>query len=249
MGSLFSWDRKPQELTKPFNGPSPYSGRMTGAEGARRHLLTYSVLAAVMTVAAWCHGLLFDRYELAFIILVPSSFLGLGMMIKYGDQAYDADAYSKRNTLLLALPGGIWMGSLMAVDAGSATIFVGILFALLLAGKLDNLPFRIGFVVAMGIMAAALLLGLGSMQPVGALVILAFAYVDERSNDLPCVDRGQGWKAAVLHNRPFLKAAVLALCLIGVLPSLLYFFAFLAFDLGYSAVEAFSLRKEVPSLG
>jgi hypothetical protein len=222
---------------------------MIAEERASERLFIYSLLAAVMTVAAWCHGVLFDRHELAFNILVPVSFLGLGMLIKYGDQAYDADAYSKRTTLALALPGGIWLGSLMAVDPGSATIFVGMLFALLLAGKLDNLAFRIGFGVALIIVAASLLLGVGSIDAAGVLVVLAFAYLDEKTNDLPWVDSGRGWKAVLLHNRPFLKIAILALCLIGILPSLMYFFAFLAFDLGYSAVEAFSLRRGVSSLG
>lgn len=191
----------------------------------------------------------FSHYELAFTILIPASFLGLGMMIKYGDQAFDANAYSKRKALLLALPGGIWMGSLMAVDPGSATIFMGVLIALLLAGKLDNLPFKLGFAVALAMFVTFLLMGIGGINAIGALVVLAFAYVDERANDLPLVDRGNGWAATLLRNRPFLKIAVLALCLVGALPSLLYFFAFLAFDLGYSAVEAFSLRGEVPSLG
>lgn len=222
---------------------------MTEAEGASNALFTYSLLAAVMTLAAWCHGVLFDRLDLAFNILVPASFLGLGILIKYGDQAYDAGVYSKRNTLILALPGGIWLGSLMSVDAGSATIFLGMLLALLLAGKLDNLAFRMGFGVALSIFVASLLLGIGSVEIIGALAVMAFAYIDERANDLPGVDGGRGWRAVLLHNRPFLKIAVLALCLVGLLPSLMYLFAFLAFDLGYSAVEANSLRREVPSLG
>ncbi len=225
------------------------TGRMSGEKGASKRLLIYSSSAASMTVAAWCYGLLFSSYELAFIILIPASFLGLGMMIKYGDQAFDANVYSKRKALLLALPGGVWMGSLMAVDPGSATIFMGVLIALLLAGKLDNLPFKLGFTVALVLFAISFLADLGRLEPFAALVVLAFAYLDEKANDLPLVGRGSGWAAALLSNRPFLKLAVLALCLVGALPSLLYFFAFLAFDLGYSAVEAFSLRGEVAFLG
>jgi len=209
---------------------------MTGAERASNDLFIYSLLAAVMTLAAWCHGVLFDRFDLAFNIIIPASFLGLGVLIKYGDQAYDADVYSKRNTLILALPGGIWLGSLMSVDPGSATIFAGMLFALLLAGKLDNLPFKVGFGVALSIFAASLALGIGGVEVIGALAVLVFAFIDEKANDLPGVDNGQGWKAMLLHNRPFLKLAVLGLCLVGILPSLMYFFAF-------------SLRRGVPSLG
>lgn len=222
---------------------------MTEAERASNDLFVYALLAAVMTLAAWCHGVLFNRLDLAFNIIIPASFLGLGILIKYGDQAYDADVYSKRNTLILALPGGVWLGSLMSVDPGSATIFLGVLFALLLAGKLDNLAFRVGFGVALSIFAVSLVLGTGGFEAIGVVAVLVFAYIDEKANDLPGVDGGKGWKAVLLHNRPFLKIAVLGLCLVGILPSFMYFFAFLAFDLGYSAVEAFSLRREVPSLG
>lgn len=222
---------------------------MNGVKGASNNLSIFSILALVMTLAAWLHGAVFDRNDLAFNILVPASFLGLGILIKYGDQAYDAGTYSKRNTIALALPGGIWLGSLMAVDPGSATIFFGVLLALLLAGKLDNLAFKAGFAMALSIFLVSVVLGGGGMDVIGMLVVLVFAYVDERVNDLPWVDSGRGWKAGMLRNRPFLKVAVLVLCLIGLLPSLMYFFAFMAFDLGYSVVEALSLRREVPSLG
>lgn len=217
-------------------------------EGDKR-LFFYSILAIVMAMAALLHGMLFNRYEIALGIIIPVSFLCLGMMIKFGDQAYDANAYSKKTALLLALPGGIWLGSLMAVDAGSATIFMGVLIGLLLAGKLDNFAFGIGAGVATIIEIAALLTGVGTIDVAVMLVVMVFAFMDERANDLPGVDGGRGWKAIVLQNRPFLKVAVLALCLMGLLPSLLYFFAFMSFDLAYSVIEVLSLRREVPALG
>ncbi|MDW5562506.1 MAG: hypothetical protein SA339_04695 [Methanomassiliicoccus sp.] len=222
---------------------------MTEKEGANQRLFIYSVLATVMTLAALFHGVVFQRSDLVMDVLIPASFLGLGVMIKYGDQAYDTDSYQRRTALLLAFPGGIWLGALMAVDLGSATIFVGILVALLMAGKLDTLAFRIGAIVAIIIEAAALLTGFGTIDPVGVIMIIVFAFIDERVNDLPWVDNGRGWMAMLFHNRPFLKVAVLALCLVGFLPSLLYFFAFMAFDLGYSAVEAHSLRRGAVAVG
>jgi hypothetical protein len=222
---------------------------MTVKEEGDKRLFFYSSLAIVMTMAALFHGVLFNSSEIAMDVLIPLSFLCLGMMIKFGDQAYDANAYPKKTALLLALPGGVWLGSLMAVDAGSATIFMGVLIGLLLAGKLDNFAFGIGAGVAAVIEIAALLTGLGTIDVAVMLVVLVFAFVDERANDLPGVDGGRGWKAVILQNRPFLKIAVLVLCLMGLLPSLLYFFAFMSFDLAYSVIEVLSLRKEVPILG
>lgn len=223
---------------------------MTEKGGGDKRLMIYSLLAAVMTMAAWVHGVIFDRTELIMDILVPTSFLCLGMMMKFGDQAYDADVYPRRTALLLAFPGGVWLGSLMAVDTGSATIFMGVLLGLLCARKLDNQAFLIGAATATVIEVFALFSGIGTISLAGAVLVTVFAFVDEKANDLPWVDNGRGWKAVLFHNRPFLKAAVLLLCLAGLLPSLMYFFAFLAFDLGYSAVEAFSLKgKEVPYIG
>ena len=221
---------------------------MMGRARASKRLIIYSSLTVGMAIVAWLYALFFDQASILRDLFVPLSFLGLGMLIKYGDQAFDEGAYSKRTSLALAVPGGLWMGSLIAVDRGSATIFLGILIALLLARKYDNLAFQMGFVVALLIGSAGMLTGVGSFDVLGAVVVLAAAFVDEKANDLPGVDGGTSRTAIALHHRPFLKIAVLALCLVGILPSLMYFFAFLAFDFGYVLVEALS-ASEATALG
>ncbi len=135
------------------------------------------------------------------------------------------------------------MGSLMVLDGASATIFLGVLIALLLAAKYDNPAFQLGFVVAAGMAITAVILGKGSVDIAASIVVLVAAYVDERVNDLAWVERRGSVAARLLHQRPFLKVAILALCLAGALPSLLYFFAFLAFDFGYSLMEAYSVNR------
>ncbi len=222
---------------------------MTVRARASKRLLIYSSLTATVAAAAYLYGLFFDHTGLLRNLFITLSFLGLGILIKYSDQAYDEDMYSRRATLLMAIPGGLWMGTLIAVDGGSATICLGLLFALLFAGKYDNLPFKIGFVVALGFGIVAILYGVGTFDLLGALIVLVAAFIDEKANDLPGVDEGGDWKAVLFHHRPFLKVAVLVLCLVGILPSLLYFFAFLAFDFGYVLVEALSISKEAPSVG
>lgn len=222
---------------------------MTVRARASKGLLIYSLLTATVAVAAWLYGLFFDGSSLLRLLFITLSFLGLGILIKYADQAYDEGIYSRRTTLFLAIPGGLWMGALIAIDGGSATICLGLLFALLIAGKYDNLAFKIGFIVALSLGAAALVLGITTFSLLGALIVLGAAFLDEKANDLPGVDGGKDWKALLFYHRPFLKVAVLALCVAGILPSLLYFFAFLAFDLGYELVESLNMSKEVPALG
>src|SRR5665647_676587 len=82
------------------------------------------------------------------LLLVVLSFPLLGGLIKYGDQSYDSGRFSKRVSLALALPVGLLMGSLILWDRGSATIFIGMLVALLITAKYDNLAFKLGFAVA-----------------------------------------------------------------------------------------------------
>ncbi len=75
---------------------------------------------------------------------------------------------------------------------------------------------------------------------VGALAVMGAAFADEVLSDRG--DRMDGGAISlILRERPVLKAAVLVLCLVGALPTLLYFIAFLGFDTGYSFVEQISL--------
>jgi hypothetical protein len=124
-----------------------------------------------------------------------------------------------------------------------------VLIALLFARKYDNLAFQVGFGAALLIGAVGILSGIGTFEPLGVVIVLIAAFVDERTNDLPGVYGGTSWKAVLLQHRPFLKIAVLVLCLVGMLPSLMYFFAFLAFDFGYVLVEALSMSKEATTYG
>ena len=43
-----------------------------------------------------------------------------------------------------------------------------------------------------------------------------------------------------MKERPFMKVAVLFLCAVGIINTLAYLFAFLAFDLAYSFLERIS---------
>jgi hypothetical protein len=161
------------------------------------------------------------------------------MAVKYGDQVFDLNIGSKRKAILLSVPIGLLMGALIFLDEGSATIFIGLLLALLIASKYDNIAFKLGFVVAGSIAVLAVLNG-NAFHLVGALAVMVAAFADEVLSDRGDRMKG-GTLALVLKERPVLKAAVLVLCLVGALPTLLYFIAFLGFDTGYSFVEQISL--------
>lgn len=172
------------------------------------------------------------------VMVLPISYLVLGMLIKYGDQAYDERTFSRRNAFRLAVPGGLLLGFIMIIDNGTATIALGLLISLLLAGKYDNKGFMIAFLVAFAVIVAGLLAGTSSPSFFGIVLAGAASFADEWGDGW--AENRNGLLEKALCQRPFLKVMVLLLCVVGLLSSYLYFLMFLTFDFGYSLVEAYS---------
>ena len=211
---------------------------MRSREWNRRAKIYFS-LTVVLILVAWTYTWFSREVPLHHQLLIPFAFVTLGMAIKYGDQVFDLNIGSNRKAILLSVPVGLLMGALIFLDEGSATIFIGLLLALLIASKYDNLAFKLGFLVAGSIAVLAVLNG-NPFHMIGALAVMAAAFADEMLSDRG--DRMDGGTLSlVLKERPVLKVAVLVLCLVGALPTLLYFIAFLGFDTGYSFVEQISL--------
>ncbi len=212
---------------------------MMRSRGWNRRAKIYFTLTIILILVAWTYTWFSREVPLHHQLLIPFAFVTLGMTIKYGDQVFDLNIGSKRKAILLSVPMGLLMGALIFLDEGSATIFIGLLLALLIASKYDNIAFKLGFVVAGSIAVLSVLNG-NPFHLIGALVVMVAAFADEALSD-----RGDrmdgGTMSLVLKERPVLKVAVLVLCLVGALPTLLYFIAFLGFDTGYSFVEQISL--------
>jgi hypothetical protein len=198
--------------------------------------LGYLVATAVslsLALALVLASLPFD----ARLLLIVLAFPLLGGLIKYGDQSYDSGRFSKRISFVLALPGGVLMGSLILWDKGSATIFIGMLVALLIAAKYDNPAFKLGFAVAAVFALVSFINFPNNFDLLGAGLVALSAFADEVGSDRAdkSGSRSVLWRA--MKERPFMKAAVLFLCAVGIINSFAYLFAFLAFDLAYSFVE------------
>ncbi len=178
-----------------------------------------------------------------FLLSLPVSYIVLGSLIKYGDQAYDVGCFDRRKALALSFPSGIWLGYMMINDMATATIGLGMLIGLLLAGKYDNRGFIVGFLIAIVMAAAGILEGSLQFSLGGAALLVAATFIDERANDIEGVDDLETWWHWALHQRPFLKMAVLGLCAIGVFPSFAYLFMLLSFDFGYSLVDCVSAGR------
>ena len=82
-----------------------------------------------------------------YIIVVLYAFLGAA--IKFIDQAYDEERYSRKLANVIAIVAGITMGGLMALDSPFSTAFYGaMILSLVLARKIDNRAFLAGTLIA-----------------------------------------------------------------------------------------------------
>ncbi len=199
---------------------------------------------SVASVAIAYVLLFLDGLDSAFMLSLPLSYLLLGMLIKYGDQAYDVGCFDKRKALILAIPCGLWLGYMMINDPSTATIGVGMLLGLLAAGKYDNRGFIVGFAISITIAAAGYLEGSLQLALGGLVVVILATIADEKVNDMARVEARMTLLDRILYQRPLLKIAVLSLCILGIFPSYAYLFMMLSFDFGYGLVDCVSSDGE-----
>lgn len=173
--------------------------------------------------------------ETAAILLVTQyAFLGAG--IKYIDQVYDEKIWSKKVALILAVACGLLMGYLVATDVHSAVIFIGMVLAVSLAKKIDNLAFSTGVLLVLGTPVAYLtFVSQVTLNWAALFALTVSGLMDEWGNDL--YDKGKitGAFGKFFDNRFSMKVAMFALPALNVMPWT-YFVAFLAFDIAYSMV-------------
>jgi len=194
-----------------------------------------------------------------FFILVSYAFLGAG--IKYIDQAYDIEVFSRDKANFIAVPTAGLMAYLIIFDPSSATIFFSILLIVAITKKIDNIAFYIGT----GILLFLPLVFHDILQiawlPLGILIFSGI--LDEIGNDWADKRR----KKKRLNNprnnmdnstlkefgekfflhRFVMKIAVLVLTLFGLF-QYIYLFAFLLFDVMYLLVEQYSFSIKRYSL-
>ncbi len=175
-----------------------------------------------------------------FWLLAVYAIIGGGL--KYIDDAFDEGLHSKKlASVLAAILVVLWI-ALSISDPYSATILTAVLLGVLLSGKIDNRVFTASTVA---IVSALVFLAKDGIQLLPLAVLTLFGIVDEKGNDY--VDTHRAGKALEFFfaHRFALKLALLTLCLASLLP-LVYFPAFLCFDIAYDTVGflgRFDFRK------
>ena len=166
-----------------------------------------------------------------FLIVVAFAIIGFGL--KYIDDAFDEELFSKESAMLMApLLVVIWAG-LSRFDSFSATVLFSILFAVILSGKVDNGTFKLSSIALIAILLSIQMLHL-SWVPFFALTVMGV--VDEKGNDYVDSHETGGIGEFFFAHRCGMKLGAFCLCLISLLPWL-YLIAFLAFDTAYEFVK------------
>lgn len=188
-------------------------------------------------------------------ILLTLSYALLGSGMKYVDQAFDLDVFSKKTATLMAIPGAILMGLLMATNGSSATIFLAIVIGLALTRKVDNIAFQTGLFFL--ILAPIFFSSIIQIQWIPFALLFSAGIADEYTSDWAdlkikkrtieeALSKGkptpikQKILEMLFEHRIIMKIMVLLLVLAGLFQPI-YLLAFLAFDLSYKAVELYSL--------
>jgi hypothetical protein len=165
-----------------------------------------------------------------YMILIAFAIIGGGL--KFIDDAFDNDAFNKNIAILLApLLVAIWIW-LTVIDRISGVILLSILFSVLSTGKIDNLVFKTSTMAL--ILFHVIFAQFGSLW-VPLLILIAMGLLDEKGNDY--VDENKTHKLVEFFflHRFSMKLGIFAICAGSIFP-LLYFFAFLAFDISYDAI-------------
>ena len=173
-----------------------------------------------------------------YILVVLYAFLGGA--IKFIDQAYDEERYSRKLANLIAIVAGITMGGLMALDSPFSTAFYGaMILSLVLARKIDNRAFLAGTLIA----ALTLLVLWSWTGPevllVPLVVFILAGFLDEVVDGLAQKAHAPKIVRWVMLYRPLSDVALVAMMLLGWFPWY-YLVPYFAFTFAYLAMERLS---------
>ena len=181
---------------------------------------------------------------LASKLFIIASFATIGFGLKYIDDAFDEDRFSKTTAKLFApILVLLWI-SVSLFDSVSATVLFAILIAVLLSGKVDNRIFKLS---ALALIAVVVLTQYAHFSWVPLAVLTVMGVTDEKGNDYVDAHETGGIRAFFFAHRCGMKVSTLGLCITSLLPWL-YLAAFLAFDTAYEFVKLLDYLR-VPAIG
>ena len=177
-----------------------------------------------------------DIYIAVFFIL---SFLVLGAGVKYIDEAFDKETFSRKKALILAPFLGLLYAFLMSLHQTAATLLLAFLAGVFISGKINNYAFYLQtlfFGVFVFLFDHIYILFFPFLILVGSSVI------DEKGNDLSDKKKiSNKHLDSWFRYRLTMDFVALLLALFGFI-EIVFFIAFLSFDIGYTLVGEYSKK-------
>ncbi|GEM_PF-439987 len=173
-------------------------------------------------------------------VFFVSAFAILGGGIKYIDDAFDENTFSKLKAMLLAPVLGVFWAYTMSLNPAAATILAAVVLDVFFSGKIDTLAFMIGTIT---IFSALFLGGLINFLWIPLILITLAGIIDEKGNDFvdkhPSINR---FVRLFFEYRFVMKIAVGVFAYLGYY-AWVYFAAFLAFDIAYAIIMLYSKKR------
>ena len=171
------------------------------------------------------------------IILV---FAIIGAGLKYIDDAFDEDKFSKKIAVLIA-PIIVILACILAIkDTASRTILFSILLSVLIGGKVDNLIFKVSSIAFLLLLTLPSFYLYGTMNFfwIALIIITITGIIDEKGNDYVDENKTNKLIHFFFEHRFSMKIGMLTVCVFQFL-GWFYLFAFLAFDGAYESIRIY----------
>jgi hypothetical protein len=172
-------------------------------------------------------------------IILGYAFLGGGL--KYIDQAYDENAFSKFSAKILAVLLGFAMAYLMAVDTPFSTVFfAGLIAGVFVASKVDNKAFIIGVCCVIAFIGILSFFYTIQFSVLPFVFFFIATFLDEICDAIAHKKKFNKHLRKLLLLRPLSDITLFGLILYGFF-SWFYLIPYYAFFISYNAVEKLSL--------
>ncbi|MFH0889923.1 MAG: hypothetical protein V1836_02140 [Candidatus Aenigmatarchaeota archaeon] len=168
------------------------------------------------------------------MIEIIAAAFATGILVKFVDDIHDKPMKRFKNVeMFFGFSYGLLLSYVALKSADVANLWIAVVLANFLAGKLDSPGHRIG---AFSMFAILFILGFPMLQPALFLIFLAAAYADEFFSDLADAKKIKNKTIAkIILCRPFLEVA--AFVAAAITATWIIFASIIAFDLGYVATK------------
>lgn len=205
-----------------------------------------ALLAVYLAVYSLFNGINFIPSQQAlFFALLILAYLILGAGIKYVDDAFDEQVFSKKKALFLSPVLGILWAYSMILSPESATLLGAILLSVIIKLKIDNPGHQIGAISIVSVLGGMYFLGFIQFLWLPLVIVMLAGVLDEINRDYlrRHFVKSDFWYR-FLRDRYLMDLSVFLLAFFNFMP-FIYFIAFYAFGFGYDLITRKGIQLKI----